>query len=118
MQHREFLGSLSHSRTLRPSQGTGEPAGPRAKKGHTLDATAKRQEEDVRRERGGGEEEGPGDPLKDCFVLSPRVEVDLDVHEPHLKNRLAAMANWDTVPLLHLAEPLGHEAYLLLERSS
>ena len=35
VQHREFLGSLSHSRALRPSQGTGEPAtaGPRAKRG-------------------------------------------------------------------------------------
>ena len=38
-----------------------------------------------------------------CF--SPRVEVDLNVHEPHLKNCLAIMANSDTAPLLHLAKP-------------
>ena len=38
------------------------------------------------------------------LVLSPRVGVDLNVHEPHLNKCLATMANWDTAPLLHLAK--------------
>ena len=36
---------------------------------------------------------------------SPRVEVDLNVHELHSNNCLATMANWATAPLLHLAKP-------------
>ena len=40
------------------------------------------------------------------WFLSPRVEVDLNVHQPHLTNCLATiMAHWDTATLLHLAKP-------------
>ena len=39
------------------------------------------------------------------FVVSPRVEVELNVHEPHLNKCLATMANWDAAPLLRLAKP-------------
>ena len=35
----------------------------------------------------------------------PRVEVDLHAREPHVNKSVAAMANWDTAPLLHLAKP-------------
>ena len=41
------------------------------------------------------------------LVFFPRVEVDLNVHEPHLNNYQATMADWDTAPLLHLAKPEG-----------
>ena len=36
---------------------------------------------------------------------SPRVEVDLKVRAPHLNDCLATVANWDTAPLHHPANP-------------
>ena len=43
------------------------------------------------------------------IIFSPRVEVDLHVHEPQLNNCLATMANWDTAPLIIWPNP-GHKA--------
>ena len=40
------------------------------------------------------------------FVFSPRVEVDLNVHEPHVNNCQATMANLDTASLVLLAKTL------------
>ena len=48
---------------------------------------------------------GPGLSGLSCLCFSQRVEVDINVHKPHLNKCLATMANWDTAPLLHLAKP-------------
>ena len=61
---------------------------------------------------GGGENgvTGPEVGEDGKLIFSPRVEVDLSVHEPHLNKCLSIMANWDTAPLLHLAKPKGQKA--------